>query len=121
MTAADIPVVSMQGNYEGCGWVLLFFLRQHNLEPHAGNTAASHQRGKQAQQGVCSQQILGCAGQRRMSSMGYLGMISVPIPRLRTESADADEVSLLFFPFINLLSAVRLVADYWRRSCYSSS
>ena len=30
-----------------------------------------------------------------MNSMGYLGMISVPIPRLRTESADADEVSLL--------------------------
>ena len=33
-----------------------------------------------------------------MDSMGYLGMISVPIPRLRTESADADEVSLPSFP-----------------------
>ncbi|KAL3155899.1 hypothetical protein ABBQ32_012897 [Trebouxia sp. C0010 RCD-2024] len=31
------------------------------------------------------------AGQKRMDSMGYLGMISVPIPRLRTESADADK------------------------------
>ena len=30
-----------------------------------------------------------------MGSMGYLGMISVPIPRLRTESADADEVGHL--------------------------
>ena len=39
-----------------------------------------------------------CAGQQRMNSMGYLGMISVPIPRLRTESADADEVSLPSFP-----------------------
>lgn len=53
--------------------------------------------------------MLGCAGQRRMSSMGYLGMISVPIPRLRTESADADEVSLLLFPFTILLCALRLV------------
>lgn len=33
-----------------------------------------------------------------MNSMGYLGMISVPIPRLQTESADADEVSTLSPP-----------------------
>lgn len=46
-----------------------------------------------------------------MSSMGYLGMISVPIPRLRTESADADEVSLLFFPIHELLSAVCLFCN----------
>ena len=43
-----------------------------------------------------------------MDSMGYLGMISVPIPRLRTESADANEVILYPFPVINLLSAVCL-------------
>ena len=35
------------------------------------------------------------AGQKRMNSMGYLGMVSVPIPRLPTESADAAEVDFL--------------------------
>lgn len=33
------------------------------------------------------------AGQKRLDSMGYLGMISVPIPRLRTQSVDADEAA----------------------------
>ena len=34
----------------------------------------------------------GATGQQRLESMSYLGMMSVPIPRLKIESADAAEV-----------------------------